>query len=44
LWTIPKVKLEIAADDELVVMIVETIENTAKTGHYYYKIGHIICS
>lgn len=29
---IPKVKLEIAADDELVARIVETIENTAKTG------------
>ncbi|ABQ27523.1 P-II family nitrogen regulator [Geotalea uraniireducens] len=29
---IPKVKLEIAVDDELVAKVVETIENTAKTG------------
>ncbi|AJE04003.1 P-II family nitrogen regulator [Geobacter pickeringii] len=29
---IPKVKIEIAVADELVVKVVETIENTAKTG------------
>ncbi|WP_298270339.1 P-II family nitrogen regulator [Geobacter sp.] len=29
---IPKVKLEIAIADELVAKVVETIENTAKTG------------
>jgi nitrogen regulatory protein P-II 1 len=29
---IPKVKIEIAVADELVAKIVETIENTAKTG------------
>ena len=29
---IPKIKLEIAVDDELVAKVVETIENTAKTG------------
>jgi nitrogen regulatory protein P-II 1 len=29
---IPKVKLEIAVADELVAKVVETIENTAKTG------------
>ena len=29
---IPKVKLEIAIPDELVAKVVETIENTAKTG------------
>jgi nitrogen regulatory protein P-II 1 len=29
---IPKVKLEIAVNDELVAKVVETIENTAKTG------------
>ncbi|HEY6837387.1 MAG TPA: P-II family nitrogen regulator [Geobacteraceae bacterium] len=29
---IPKVKIEIAIDDELVAKVVETIENTAKTG------------
>jgi len=29
---IPKVKLEVAVADELVARVVETIENTAKTG------------
>jgi nitrogen regulatory protein P-II 1 len=29
---IPKIKLEIAVADDLVVKVVETIENTAKTG------------
>ena len=29
---IPKVKLEIAVNDDLVAKVVETIENTAKTG------------
>ncbi len=29
---IPKVKLEIAVSDELVAKVVETIQNTAKTG------------
>jgi nitrogen regulatory protein P-II 1 len=29
---IPKVKLEIAVNDELVAKVVQTIENTAKTG------------
>jgi nitrogen regulatory protein P-II 1 len=29
---IPKVKIEIAIADELVAKVVETIENTAKTG------------
>jgi nitrogen regulatory protein P-II 1 len=29
---IPKIKLEIAVADELVAKVVETIENTAKTG------------
>ena len=29
---IPKVKLEVAVADELVAKVVETIENTAKTG------------
>jgi nitrogen regulatory protein P-II 1 len=29
---IPKVKLEIAVADELVAKVIETIENTAKTG------------
>jgi nitrogen regulatory protein P-II 1 len=29
---IPKVKLEIAVNDELVAKVVESIENTAKTG------------